>query len=35
MARGATMTWASTVWLKRGGRWQAFTHQETPVITGQ
>jgi hypothetical protein len=25
--------WASTVWVKRRGRWQAFTHQETPVMS--
>jgi hypothetical protein len=24
--------WASTVWISRGGRWQAFSHQETPVM---
>jgi hypothetical protein len=25
-------TWSSTIWIKRGGRWQAFSHQETPVM---
>jgi hypothetical protein len=25
-------TWASSVWIKRGGRWQAFSHQETNVM---
>ena len=24
--------WASSVWIKRGGRWQNFSHQETPVM---
>jgi hypothetical protein len=24
--------WASTVWVKRGKGWQAFSHQETPVM---
>ncbi len=24
--------WASTVWVKRGRGWQAFSHQETPVM---
>jgi hypothetical protein len=28
-------SWASTVWVKRGGRWQAFTHQETVEMPGQ
>jgi hypothetical protein len=28
-------TWSSTVWIKRGGRWQAFSHQETNVMPGQ
>ena len=23
--------WASSLWVNRGGRWLAFTHQETPV----
>ena len=23
--------WASSVWVKSGGRWRAFSHQETPV----
>jgi hypothetical protein len=23
--------WASTVWVKSGGRWRAFSHQETPA----
>ena len=23
--------WASSVWIKRGGRWVNFSHQETPV----
>ncbi len=27
--------WASSVWVKRGGRWQAFSHQETPVMPSQ
>ena len=27
--------WASSVWIKRGGRWQAFSHQETNVMPGQ
>jgi hypothetical protein len=26
------MAWASTLWIKRSGRWQAFSHQETPVM---
>lgn len=24
--------WSSTLWVKRGGRWQAFSHQETVVM---
>jgi hypothetical protein len=28
-------TWASSIWIKRGGRWQAFSHQETNVMPGQ
>jgi hypothetical protein len=24
-------TWASSVWVRSGGRWQAFSHQETAV----
>jgi uncharacterized protein (TIGR02246 family) len=27
--------WASTVWVKRGGKWLAFIHQETPVMAHQ
>lgn len=27
--------WASSVWIKRGGRWQAFSHQESNVMPGQ
>jgi hypothetical protein len=27
--------WASSVWINRGGRWQAFSHQETNVMPGQ
>jgi hypothetical protein len=27
--------WASSIWIKRGGRWQAFSHQETNVMPGQ
>ncbi len=27
--------WASSIWAKRGGRWQSFSHQETPVMPGQ
>jgi len=27
--------WASSVWIKRGGRWQAFSHQETNVMPAQ
>ena len=23
--------WASSVWVNRGGKWQAFSHQETPA----
>jgi hypothetical protein len=23
--------WSSTVWVKSGGRWRAFAHQETPA----
>jgi hypothetical protein len=25
-------TWASSLWVKRGGKWQAFSHQETSVM---
>ena len=25
------VTWASSVWVNRGGKWLAFAHQETPV----
>jgi len=25
-------SWASSIWIKRGGRWQAFSHQESPVM---
>lgn len=24
-------TWASSLWVNRGGKWQAVSHQETPV----
>jgi hypothetical protein len=27
--------WSSSVWIKRGRGWQAFSHQETPVMPGQ
>jgi hypothetical protein len=27
--------WASTVWVKRNGKWMAFIHQETPVMARQ
>lgn len=27
--------WASSVWVKRGARWLAFAHQESPVMPGQ
>ena len=23
--------WASSVWVNRGGKWMAFSHQETPI----
>ena len=23
--------WASSIWINRGGKWMAFSHQETPV----
>ena len=26
--------WASTLWVKRGSRWQVFSHQESPVMAG-
>jgi hypothetical protein len=28
-------SWASSIWIKRGGRWQAFSHQETNVMPSQ
>ena len=27
-------TWASSLWVRRGGKWQAFSHQETDVMAG-
>lgn len=24
--------WASTIWVKRNGKWMAFIHQETPIM---
>lgn len=30
--QGTFDQWASTVWVKRNGKWLAFVHQETPVM---
>jgi hypothetical protein len=32
---GAFDDWASTVWVKRNGKWLAFLHQEIPVMARQ